>query len=113
VRRREFITLLGGATAWAGSASAQQPSHIIGLLASQPLPSIQRLRRKLRDYGYVDGENLRFETRFAQGHDERYPDLAAELVSRRVDLIVTHGTPAALAAKHATATIPIVMGAIE
>jgi putative ABC transport system substrate-binding protein len=113
MRRREFITLVvGGAAAWPGSASAQQRSHVIGLLASQPLPSIQRLRRKLRDYGYVDGENLRFEARFAQGHDERYPDLAAELVSLGVDLIVTHGTPAALAAKHATATIPIVMGAI-
>jgi hypothetical protein len=59
MRRREFITL-GGAAAWPRSATAQQRSHIIGLLASQPLPSIQRLGRKLREYGYVDGKNLRF-----------------------------------------------------
>jgi hypothetical protein len=91
LNRREFITLLGGAAAWPRSATAQQRSHIIGLLASQPLPSIQRLGRKLREYGYVDGENLRFEARFAQGHDEGYPGLAEELVNLRVDLIVTHG----------------------
>src|SRR5215471_17623767 len=112
MRRRDFISLLGGAAAWPLPARAQQRPHVLGLLASQPLPSVQRLGRKLRDYGYVEGENLRLEVRFAQGNDDRYPTLAAELVDLPVDLIVTHGTPAAVAAKHATTTIPIVMGAI-
>jgi putative ABC transport system substrate-binding protein len=60
----------------------------------------------------VEGENLRLQSRFAQGHDERYPDMAEELVKLPVEVIVTWGTPAALAAKQATRTIPIVMGSI-
>jgi putative ABC transport system substrate-binding protein len=84
----------------------------IGILASQSLPPIQRFARKLRDYGYVEGWNLRLVSRFAEGQDERYPVMAAELAAMPVDLIVTWGTPAALAAKQATATIPVVMGAV-
>jgi putative ABC transport system substrate-binding protein len=76
------------------------------------LPPIQRFARKLRDYGYVEGQNLRLVSRFAEGRDERYPAMAAELAALPVDLMVTWGTPAALAAKQATTTIPIVMGAI-
>jgi putative ABC transport system substrate-binding protein len=115
MRRREFITLLGGAAAaWPLAARAQQSErvHTIGILASQSLPPIQRFARKLRDYGYVEGQNLRLVSRFAEGQDERYPVMAAELAAMPVDLIVTWGTPAALAAKQATTSIPVVMGAI-
>jgi putative tryptophan/tyrosine transport system substrate-binding protein len=113
--RREFITLLGGAAAtWPLAARGQQGERVrtIGVLASQPLPPIQRFARKLQDYGYVEGQNLRLVSRFAEGHDERYPAMAVELTELPVDLIVTWGTPAALAAKQATRTIPVVMGAI-
>ena len=113
MRRREFITLLGGTAALCPpSAWAQQSVHVIGVLASQPLPPVQRFVRKLREYGYVEGENLRLQSRFTEGHDDRYPDMAAELVRLPVEVIVTWGTPAAVAAKQASRTIPIVMGSI-
>ena len=113
LRRREFITLLGGAAAaWPLAVRAQQHVHVIGVLASQLLPPLQRFERKLREYGYVEGQNVRFVPRFAEGRDDLYPAMAAELVALPVDLIVTWGTPAALAAKQATSSIPIVMGAI-
>ena len=115
IARRDFIGLLGGAAAaWPLAARAQQGEHVrtIGILASQPLPPIQRFARKLRDYGYIEGQNLRLVSRFAEGRDDRYPDMAAELAALPVDLIVTWGTPAALAAKQATKTIPVVMGSI-
>jgi putative tryptophan/tyrosine transport system substrate-binding protein len=115
MKRREFIKVLGaGALAWPLAARAQHSERMrtIGILASQSLPPIQRFARKLRDYGYVEGQNLRLVTRFAEGREERYPVMAAELAAIPVDLIVTWGTPAALAAKQATTTIPIVMGAI-
>ena len=115
MRRREFITLLGGAAAARPFAAlAQQPvkETRIGVLASQLLPPVRRFARKLRELGYVEGQNLRIEYRFAEGHDDRYPAMAAELVALPVDLIVTSGTPAALAAKRATSTIPVVMGTI-
>src|SRR4029077_454581 len=113
--RRAFVTLLGGAAvAWPLDARAQQSEHVrmIGILASQSLPPIQRFARKLRDYGYIEGQNLRLVSRFAEGQDERYPVMAAELAAMPVDLIVTWGTPAAFAAKQATTSIPVVMGAI-
>jgi putative ABC transport system substrate-binding protein len=113
IERREFITLLGGAVAaWPVRVRAQQRVYVVGVLGSQPLPPVQRFARKLRDYGYVEGENLRLQWRFAEGHDERFPDLAAELAKLPVDVIVTWGTQAAVAAKLATTTVPIVMGAI-
>ena len=115
IGRREFISLLGGAAVgWPLAARAQQGERMrtIGILASQPLPPIQRFARKLRDYGYIEGQNLRLVSRFAEGRDDRYPAMAAELAALPVDLIVTMGTPAALAAKQATRTIPVVMGAI-
>jgi len=68
--------------------------------------------QKLKELGYVESETIHFEYRFAEGHDDRYPALAVELVTLPVDLIVTSGTPAALAAKSATATTPIVMGSV-
>jgi putative ABC transport system substrate-binding protein len=115
MRRREFITLFSGAAAvWPLAARAQQPREMtrVGVLASQLLPPIQRFARKLHELGYIEGKNLRIEYRFTEGHDDRYPAMAAELVALPVDLIVTSGTPAALAAKRATSTIPIVIGTI-
>src|ERR1700738_2916361 len=115
LRRREFMTLLGGGgAAWSLAARAQQAAKNvrIGVLGTSPLPPLQRFFPKLQEYGYVEGRNLRLEMRFAEGRDDRYPALAAELVALPVDVIVTWGTPAALAAKQATTTIPIVMGSI-
>jgi len=112
-KRREVITLLGGAAAtWPIAARAQQRVHVVGVLASQLLPPLQRFERKLREYGYIEGQNVRLVPRFAEGRDDRYPAMAAELVALPVDLIVTWGTPAALAAKQATSSIPVVMGAL-
>jgi putative ABC transport system substrate-binding protein len=116
MKRRAVITLLGGAAAsWPLSARAQQPTAKpvrIGVLADEWSPPIGGLREGLRERGYVEGKNLSFEYRMAEGRSERHPALAAELVALPVDVIVTWGTPAALAAKRATSTIPIVMGAI-
>jgi putative ABC transport system substrate-binding protein len=117
MRRRDFITLLSGGAAWPLVARAQQPLHStklvrIGVLASFPLPPLRKFSQKLKELGYVEGETLRFEYRFAEGHDDRYSILAAELVALPVDLILTSGTPAALAAKTATSTIPIVLGSV-
>ena len=112
IRRREVITLLGGAAVWPIAARAQQGVHVVGILAPQPLPPIERFVRKLREYGYVEGENLRLVRRFSEGHDDRFPALAVELTAVPVGMIVTWGTPAAVAAKQATSSIPVVMGAI-
>jgi putative tryptophan/tyrosine transport system substrate-binding protein len=114
MRRRAFITLFGGAAAWPLAARAQQAEKNvrIGVLATLPLPPVQRFFRKLQEHGYVEGRNLRLEARYAEGRDDSYPTLAAELIALPVDIIVTWRTPAALAAKQATTTIPIVMGAI-
>ena len=112
MRRREFITLLGGAAAWPIAAQAQQGVYVVGILAPQPLPPIERFVRKLREYGYVEGENLRLVRRFSEGHDDRFPALAVELTAVPVGMIVTWGTPAAVAAKQATSSIPVVMGAV-
>jgi putative ABC transport system substrate-binding protein len=116
MKRREFITLLGGAAAapsllWPLTAArAQRPAGMrrIGLLASLPLRPIDSFRKRLQELGYAEGKNLVIEYRFAEGRDDQYPALASELTSLPVDLIVTWGTPAAFAAKRATATIPIV-----
>ena len=113
MKRREFITLLGGTAAgWPLAARAQQRVHVVGILASQLLPPLQRFKLKLPEYGYIEGQNVRFVSRFAEGRDDRYPAMAAELVALPVDLILTWGTPAALAAKQATSSIPVVMGAL-
>ena len=114
LRRRDFITLLGGAAAaWPAAVTAQAPGQFwkIGVLANEPWPPLEGLRDGLRDLGYVEGKTHLFVYRFAQGNAERFPALASELISLPVDLIVTWGTPASLAAHRATDTIPIVMSA--
>ena len=114
MRRRTFIAGLGGAVVWPVAARAQQPGrmHRIGVLASLPLPPLQRFAQKLQQLGYSEDRNLQIEYRFAEGHDDQYPILAEQLVGLPVNLIVTWGTPAALAAKQATAKVPIIMGAV-
>ena len=118
MRRREFITFLGGtAVAWPLDALAQQTSKVwrIGMLDTTSAthnPNVDAFRRELRQLGYVEGQNLIIEYRSGEGRIERFPELAVELVRLKVDVVVTRGTPAALAAKNATATIPIVMAAI-
>ena len=118
MRRREFIALFGGAAAWPFAARAQhgpQNKQIrIGFLA-QAVPTLAMLnafRAALRERGYVEGQNLSIADRWPQASSEQISDIAAELVRSNVDIIVTWGTPAVLAAKAATATIPIVMAGV-
>jgi putative tryptophan/tyrosine transport system substrate-binding protein len=118
MRRREFIALAGGVVAWPLIALAQQHGKLqhIGLLIPVSEASaganVEALLRGLRDLGYVQGLNLALEYRYANGKDNLLPGFAAELVQAGVDVIVTWGTPAALAAKQETSKIPIVMAAI-
>ena len=114
MRRREALAVLGAALLKRSSAAAQQPRRRwrLGLLANRPLPPIEQLKSKLRDLGYFEGDNLIIDARFTDGRDDQYPMLVAALVSSGVDLIVVWGTPAALAAKHATSSVPVVVAAV-
>jgi putative tryptophan/tyrosine transport system substrate-binding protein len=117
LRRREFITLLGGAAAtWPLAARAQQPGKLptIGFLGAAPSIESQRVAafvQRLRELAWIDGRNLTIEYRWTEGRNERNAESAAEFVRLKVDVIVTVGTPPTLAAKQATALIPIVFAA--
>ena len=115
MRRREFVTLVSGAAAWPLTAIAQQPViPVIGFLGgADPIglaPQIEAFRLGLRDYGYIEGQNIAIEFRWAEGRYDRSPAMAADLVHRQVAVIVASATPSAVAAKGATSTIPIIFG---
>jgi putative ABC transport system substrate-binding protein len=116
VKRRTFIAALGGAVAfWPRGTQGQVHTARIGFLGTT-FPSvmsrrIESLRAGLRDLGWVEGQNLSVDFRWAEGKYDRLPELAAELVRLNVNVLVTHSTPGTLAAKQATKTIPIVMAA--
>jgi ABC-type uncharacterized transport system substrate-binding protein len=119
MKRREFISLLGGAAAaWPLAAHAQQAGKVwrIGMLdttsAALNAANLNAFRQSLQQLGYIEGQNVAIDYRTGNGRTDRFPGLAAELVGLKADVIVTRGTPAALAAKGATGTIPIVMAAV-
>jgi putative tryptophan/tyrosine transport system substrate-binding protein len=112
MRRRDLISLLGGAVAaWLAVGVRAQPGKTfrLGILVNTRNTALGELFKGLRDHGYIEGQNLIVEYRFSEGVGDRWPDLARELVALKVDAIVVQTTPAALAAKQATSTIPIVI----
>src|SRR5215475_3251056 len=116
IKRRAFITLLGGAAAWPLAARAQQSARVprIGILWPNPVTAsghfVDAFRQGLGELGYVEGRNMTIEFRTAEGTMERLPDLAAELVRVPVEVILTATSPTIRAAQQANRTIPIVMG---
>jgi ABC transporter substrate binding protein len=120
MKRRAFISLLGGAAfAWPLAARAQQPGKLpmIGLMVpSTPLIESQRVAaflQRLRQLGWIENRNVAIEYRWAEGRSERFVEIATEFVQHKVDLIVASTTPAVIAAKQATATIPIVFATVN
>src|SRR5262245_19451152 len=117
IHRREFITLLGGAAAWPLAAWAQQPAMPVieiirtGRPETEPGSRMIAFSQGLNESGYVEGQNVTFESRWAEGQQDRYSELVADLIRWKVSVIATGAnTPASLAAKAATSTIPIVFG---
>jgi ABC-type uncharacterized transport system substrate-binding protein len=114
IKRRDFITLLGGAAAWPLAARAQQPARLptIGFMGESTLagqrPWVAAFVERLRELSWIEGRNVAIEYRWAEGRNERFPDIVTELIHNKVDVILTQGTPAVLSAKQATSTIPIV-----
>jgi ABC-type uncharacterized transport system substrate-binding protein len=114
MRRREFVTLLGGAGAWPMAARAQQAMPVIGFLGASWASASgegQRLTtfvRRLRELGWIEGRTVAIEYRWAEGRAERFTEIASEFVRLKVDIIVTYATPAVIAVKQATSVIPIV-----
>ena len=116
MRRREIVLAPGVLVlqlgfSCVGMAQNTRP-RCIGILAPGPLRPIESFKNRLREHGWIDGDNIRFESRWAQDDETRYPVLAAELAALPADIILTWSSPAVLAAKRATTTIPIVMAAI-
>ena len=112
LRRREFIVGLGGAAAWPLAAAGQQQKPIIGWLSTQPGVQerlvIDAFRRGLADIGFLEGRDVTIDYRTSEGHLEQLPSLAADLVRRKVAVIVARTVDAVLAVKAATRTIPVV-----
>src|SRR5215813_7756957 len=119
MRRRDFITLLGGAAAWPLATRAQPAGRPVGAYISAaisvaaPGTTLLTLRQALAEAGYVDGRNVAVEFHSAEGQYDRLPVMIAELVSRQVAVIVASPTPAALAAKAATGAVPILFGVTD
>jgi ABC-type uncharacterized transport system substrate-binding protein len=115
-KRREFITLLGGAAAWPLAARAQQKLPVIGFVGSSRSNYSQWVAafvQRLRELGWVDGRTMAVEARWAEGRAERYGEIAAEFVRLKVAVIVAMGTPPTVAAKEATSAVPIVFVAVN
>jgi putative ABC transport system substrate-binding protein len=118
MRRRDFIAFLGGATVWPVAPRAEQAGKTfrIGMVetisAELNAVNLAAFRQGMQDLGYIEGRNFVLQYRSADGDASRYPALISELIALKVDLIVTRGTPAALAAKKATSTIPVVMAGL-
>src|SRR6516225_10222104 len=111
MQRREFITLVGGVAAWPLTAHARQLLPLIGFLhqgSQEPLYNMTAFKEGLREVGIIDGQNVTIENRAADGHYDRLPALAGDLVEHRPAVIAANYLPAALAAKAATQTIPVV-----
>ena len=113
MRRREFITLVGGAATWPFAVHAQQPaSQVIGILwpgaSSPPSPRMESFREGLRQFGFIEGQNIAIEIRYAQNGLKQLPELAAELVRMKVDVIASFGDFAPRIVQQATDAIPIV-----
>jgi ABC-type uncharacterized transport system substrate-binding protein len=109
VKRREFITLLGGAAAWPLAALAEQAARVPRIGIVDDAPMWHSFRQALREFGYVEGQSINYEYRYSESIPERLAAVMGELVRRPVDLIAAYGTPPIEAAKAATTTIPIVM----